>query len=72
MQELEALGSEQTRKTYARHGIKEPAFGVLYSSLSKIQKRIKTDHELARRLWHTGNHDARILATMISHPSWTA
>ncbi|HLA44457.1 MAG TPA: DNA alkylation repair protein, partial [Aggregatilineales bacterium] len=27
------------------------------------------DHELARQLWDTGNHDARILATMIADPA---
>lgn len=28
MAELEALGTEQTRKTYRNHGAREPLFGV--------------------------------------------
>ena len=66
--ELESLGSEQARKTYRRHGVGENQFGVSYSALGKLKKRIKTDHELALKLWESGNHDARILATMIADP----
>lgn len=69
LRELEGLGSEQTRKTYRRHGVKGEQFGVLYAPLGKIAKRLKTDHDLARELWASGNHDARILATMIADPA---
>ena len=64
MQELESLGSEQTRKTWGRHGAAEPMFGVKFGDLGKLHKRIKTDHALARALWNTGNHDARLLGCM--------
>ena len=64
--ELEALGSEQTRKTWCRHGAAEPMFGVKFGDLAKLQKRIKVDHALASKLWHTGNHDARLLACMVA------
>jgi 3-methyladenine DNA glycosylase AlkD len=69
MQALEAAGSEQTRKTYARHGV--PAgkmFGVSYSTLGTLKKKIKHDQTLAKALWATGNYDARILATMVADP----
>jgi 3-methyladenine DNA glycosylase AlkD len=66
MHELESLGNEQTRKTYSRHGISDEMFGVSYANLEKLRKKIKTDHALAIELWSTGNHDARILATMIA------
>ncbi len=66
--ELESLGSEQTRKTWRKHGVGENQFGVLFSALEKIRKRLKTDHALALALWETGNHDARVLATMIADP----
>lgn len=66
--ELESLGTEQTRKTYRRHGVGDNQFGVLTSALDKLKKRIKTDHALALDLWNSGNHDARILATMIADP----
>src|SRR3954462_601559 len=66
--ELESLGSEQTRKTYRRHGAVDPMFGVSYAHLYKLVKKIKTNHPLARDLWASGNYDARILATMIADP----
>ncbi len=69
MQELEALGSEQTRKTWRRHGAAEPMFGVKFGDLAKLQKRIKIDHPLAIELWRTGNHDARLLACMVADAS---
>ena len=66
MLELESLGSEQTRKTWLRHGAAEPMFGVKFGDLAKIQKRIKVDHALSAELWKSGNHDARLLACMIA------
>ena len=60
MRELEAAGSEQTRRIYARHGVTTPMFGVSYAVLRELQKRIRTDHGLALDLWATGNHDARV------------
>ena len=65
---LEKLGTEQTRKTWARHGAKGPMFGVLFGELFKLMKRIDVDHELARDLWATGNVDARNLAMKIADP----
>jgi 3-methyladenine DNA glycosylase AlkD len=65
---LEKLGTEQTRKTWARHGAKGPMFGVLFGELFKLMKRIDLDHELARELWATGNVDARNLAMKIADP----
>ena len=69
MLELESLGSEQTRKTWGRHGAAEPMFGVKFGDLAKIQKRIKVDHGLAGELWKSGNHDARLLACMVADAS---
>lgn len=66
MAQLEAFGSEQTRKTWCRHGAAEPMFGVKFGDLAKLQKRIKVDHSLAAELWRTGNHDARLLACMVA------
>jgi 3-methyladenine DNA glycosylase AlkD len=66
MRRLEAAGTEQNRKVYPRHGITSPMFGVSYADLGKLQKEIKVDDGLARELWATGNHDARILATKVA------
>lgn len=68
MAELESLGSEQTRKTFLRHGAKDPFFGVKIGDLKKIQRKIKKDHALALQLYDTGNSDAMYLAALISDP----
>lgn len=68
LQQLEAAGSAQTRKTYARHGVGPKMFGVSYAVLGKLTRQIKRDHALALGLWASGWHDARVLATMIADP----
>lgn len=69
MAALEKAGSDQTRKTYRRHGCPEPMFGVAFSTLKTLYKRIGVDHELAKALWATGNFDARNLAIKIADPT---
>ena len=66
--ELKRTGTAQNRKVYARHGIGEKMFGVSFADLGKLKKKIKLDHELAKQLWASGNHDAQVLATMIVEP----
>ncbi len=66
--ELEALGTEQNRKIYKRHGAGDNLYGVSYANFGLLQKKIKLDHELAKQLWATDNYDARVLATMIADP----
>lgn len=68
MKELERAGTAQNRKVYARHGIGERMFGVSFAALRTLARAIMVDHELARGLWATGNHDARVLATMVADP----
>jgi len=67
--QLEELGTPQNRKVYPRHGVKGPLFGVSYANLRKLAKRLAPDHRLAVDLWSSGNHDARVLATMVDDPS---
>jgi len=67
--ELEARGSSQTRKTFARHGVGPNQFGVLFADLGKLARRIGRDHTLALALWQTGNHDARMLAARVADPA---
>jgi 3-methyladenine DNA glycosylase AlkD len=69
MSALEAAGTEQNRKVYARHGVRPAMFGVSFAVLSKLQKKIKTDPALAERLWASGNHDACVLACKIADPA---
>lgn len=68
MAELRSLGTEQTRRTYRRHGAAEPLFGVRFGDLRPLAKRLGTDHALARQLWASGNTDARLLACMVADP----
>jgi 3-methyladenine DNA glycosylase AlkD len=69
LDELRALGKPQFAKTYRRHGADENVFGVSTADMKTLVKRIKVDHDLAQKLWASGNHDARILATMIADPN---
>ncbi|MHA7634047.1 DNA alkylation repair protein [Corallococcus sp. M7] len=65
MRELERLGTEQTRKTYLRHGAPQPLSGVNFGPLTVLKKRVGTDAALARALWASGHTEARLLATMV-------
>ena len=52
-----------------RFGIRfEKAYGCNIPFLRKLAKQFKKDHDLARRLWATGIHEARILAFLIDDP----
>lgn len=68
MRELKSMGTAQNRKIYGRHGVGGEMFGVSYANLGKLKKKIKVDHELAVALWASGNHDSRVLATMVADP----
>ena len=69
MAALEKLGTAQNRKTYARHGAREPMFGVSWANLGKLARQITCDPTLAEKLWASRNYDARILATMVADPA---
>ncbi len=69
MRQLQEMGTAQNRKIYARHGVGENMFGISYANLNKLAKAAKRDHSLALGLWATGNHDARVLATMVADPA---
>lgn len=65
MKQLKAAGSEQTRKTYRRHGMSGDMFGVSYATLKAMDKKVADDFELAVELWASGNHDARVFACWV-------
>lgn len=69
MQQLEEMGTAQNRKVYGRQGVRDKMFGVSYANLNKLAKTARRDHSLALELWATGNHDARVLATMVADPA---
>jgi 3-methyladenine DNA glycosylase AlkD len=66
MKELEKLGTEQTRKTFARHGAPANLYGVKVGDLKTVAKKIKGDHQMAMALYETGNGDAQYLAGMVA------
>jgi hypothetical protein len=66
MSELEAKGSESTKKVLVKHGAKEPFFGVKIADLKTILKKIKGDQALALKLYATGIGDAQYLAGMVA------
>jgi len=69
MKALEKAGSAQTRKTYARHGVTGPMFGVSFATLKTLYKQIRVDQKLAEALWGTKNFDALNLAVKIADPA---
>jgi 3-methyladenine DNA glycosylase AlkD len=70
MDELAGMASEENRAGMARYGIKtDDAFGVSVYELRRIAKGYRRDHVLALALWETGNHEARILASMVDDPA---
>lgn len=66
MKLLESKGSEQTRKTFRRHGAPEAMFGVKVGDLKPIAKVIRGDQKLAMELYATGNSDAMYLAGLVA------
>lgn len=68
MKELKNLGTAQTKKTYLRHGAKEPLFGVTTKDLKTIMKKTGKNQSLAMQLYATGNYDAMYFAGMIAEP----
>lgn len=66
---LEAKGTEQTRKTFARHGAPDDMFGVKVADMKVIAKTIKGEQQLALDLYDTGNGDAQYLAGMVADGS---
>jgi 3-methyladenine DNA glycosylase AlkD len=70
MNELAGMASAENRAGMARYGIKtDDAFGVSVYELRRIAKGYRRDHDLALALWETGNHEARLLASMVDDPA---
>jgi 3-methyladenine DNA glycosylase AlkD len=67
---LKALSNPKAVEGMARFGINpENTYGVSIPNLRKMAKDIGVNHTLARQLWGSGVHEARILASMIDDPS---
>ena len=69
LRELRALADPAVRKKMAYFGVDVPkAHGISAPVLHRLAKRIDKNHQLARELWLTGIHEARILATLVGEP----
>lgn len=68
--ELRRVADPARKPGMARVGIDVAnALGVSLPNIRAIAKRAGTDHRLARALWRTGIHEARMLATFVADPS---
>ncbi|SCG44544.1 3-methyladenine DNA glycosylase AlkD [Micromonospora echinaurantiaca] len=65
MAELAALEDPKAREVNEKHG---DDHGVNLGRLRALAKRLKTQQELARQLWATGDTAARLLAILICRP----
>lgn len=65
MAELASLEDPRMRAVNERHG---DDHGVNLTRLRAIAKRLKTQHDLAVRLWETGDTAARLLALLVCRP----
>ncbi len=65
MAELAALEDPKMREVNERHG---DDHGVNLTSLRAVAKRLKTQHELAVRLWETDDTAAKLVALLICRP----
>lgn len=67
--ELKKHGKEKNRIGMARFGINiDKAFGVNIPFIRALAKKIGKNHILALKLWESGYHEARLLASMIDEP----
>ena len=65
--ELTKLANAPAKKNWMNNGgAKEPCLGVKVEDMKKIQKRVKTDYQLALDLYDTGIADAMYLAGLIA------
>lgn len=69
MAELKSMANPHNVEGMARFGINaENTLGISVVAVRRLAKPYRKDHELALRLWKSGIHEARILATVIDDP----
>ena len=66
---LRRLGNSKNVVGMMRFGINPSGtLGISVVDLRKLARDLGTDHALAQRLWASGIHEARILASFIDDP----
>src|SRR3990167_2791442 len=70
LKKIKSLGSKKAIKGMTRFGIrpKTKVCGVSMTDLRALAKNIEKNHLLALRLWKSGVHEARILASIVEEP----
>ena len=70
IKKLKSLSNPKNVEGMARFGIrpKSKILGISIWELRKLKKEIGTNHNLAQKLWGSGIHEARILASFIDDP----
>jgi len=69
LERLKSVANPEAVAGMARFGINpENTYGISIPVLRKLAREIGRDHLLAERLWSTGVHEARILASMVDEP----
>jgi 3-methyladenine DNA glycosylase AlkD len=70
LRKLKALGNPDDAAGMARYGIRAgKVYGVRIPVLRTLAREIGVDRTLARKLFSSGVHEARILASMIDDPA---
>src|SRR5438445_4370600 len=66
---LRSMGDTKAVEEMARFGIQSSSsFGISVPKLRSLAREVGRDHQLALKLWETGLHDARLLASMVDDP----
>ena len=69
LKELKELGEQRNIDGMKRFGITAKAiYGVSMPNIRKLGKKIGNDHNMAKQLWASGIHEARILAGIVDEP----
>ena len=69
LRQLQSLANPANVAGMSRFGIRpKKVYGIAMPDLKRMARQIGKDHGLAQKLWRTGIHEARILASMIAAP----
>jgi 3-methyladenine DNA glycosylase AlkD len=70
LREMKAKGNAKVVEGMAKFGIStKNTLGLSTPTLRGFAKKLGTNHRLARALWKSGIHEARILAAMVDYPA---
>ena len=70
LSQLRRLADARVRAKMGYFGVHvKDAYGISVPVLHALARKIGKNHDLAEALWTAGNHEARILATLIGEPA---